>query len=206
MTWDIATARARIGLPPGDISKDPQLTQAMAAAMALAESYTDRGLIEKAETLQYADMHTRRLLLRRYPVSALTSITDNDTGAVLDPLTYTLQKETGVVHGGFASRYLTVAWTGGYPSAMLPADLEFALWATFDAVWYATPGWGATAGQSSGGAGTVKAFTINGVRMEYVTDGASSGGGDAIDAYGVIPLTAVAVLDRYRWHSVIGAG
>jgi hypothetical protein len=205
MTWNLETAKKRLGIPDDDDSKDADINGAMATSTALAETYCDRHIREVTLSADFDNVTRRTILLRAFPVKAIARITRNPGGDMAEdigPAEYVLNKTTGAVTGPFSSRVLTIDYTGGYDVYTMPPELEFALWLLFDAVWFSTPGAGASTG-STDDTGPIKSFTINGVRMDYATDSASSGGG-AGDALGIIPLNAAAVLERYKWHTVMG--
>ncbi len=228
MTWDIDAARARIGLVEGDATQDASLTAAMATALAVAESYCDRRFLLQADEQEFTEPIQATLLVRRWPLVSLTNLKPLDPQPdpppdPLDiPVTWRMDKKRGMVfivgmppwitpigmpapaaspwsargHIGFV-----LAYTGGYDP--LPADLEAALWMTFDSLWASTPGWGVPAGQQ--GSAPIKAFGIDGMRIDYDTQSTARFGTKA-EARGILPATAVGILDFYRAESAALGG
>ena len=101
----------------------------------------------------------------------------------------------------------TLSYTGGFDLDALPGDLEAALWLAFDSTWYMTPGWGAAVGTNSAGP-PIKSFSIDGMSVGYENPlmggkgGKASGGATgAPGAWGLLPATAVAILEFYRADS-----
>lgn len=211
MAPPIELLRERIGLVPGDASRDAQLAAAWGQAIALCETYCDRKL-EKATDTEELWPARGSLLVRRYPIESVTSITDA-SGTVLESSAYQVIDLAGIIvragammGGGGAP--LEVVYVGGYEP--LPKDLEFAVLAAFDAVWAATPGWGAVSGAQSVGA--VQKISIVGVGSLDLADSASSaasaGAGGQIGAqpWGILPISATSILSRYMNHTVIAGG
>lgn len=210
MAIAIDVLRERIGLDPTDASRDAQLTAAWAQALALCETYCDRKF-EKATETEELWPARRSLLVRRYPIVSVTSITDA-SGAVLEASTYQVIDEAGIIlRGGYGipgGAPLTIVYVGGYEP--FPKDLEFAVLAAFDAVWASTPGWGAVGGSQSTGA--VQKISIVGVGSLDFADSASSaasaGAAGQIGAqpWGILPISATSILARYMNHTVIAGG
>jgi hypothetical protein len=188
MTYDLATARARVSIPDTDTSKDPLLTAALEAALALAESYCDRYFRFKATKERAIHFVGGAAQLKRYPLKqVVAAIAD---GVRLEK--YHVESETGrVVGDGFlAAHELVIDYEGGYET--LPADLELALWLVFDAVW---PGFnGAGAASSISGVSSISVPDVGTLR--FSADSAAGGSGAA--EYGLLPLSAVAILNTYR--------
>jgi hypothetical protein len=232
MTWDIDAARARIGLVEGDTTQDTNLTAAMATALAVAESYCDRRFLLDDDTQEFTSPIGPTLLMRRWPLESLTSLAPLDPlpdpapDPVPVPATWRLDKKKGIVFivgaapwapnvqalaavpppwvmaGGSATGFV-LSYRGGYDP--LPADLEAALWMTFDALWATTPGWGVAAGQQ--GSGPIKSFGIDGMRIDYDTQSAAGGGANSkAAARGILPATAIGILDFYRAESAALGG
>ena len=202
MAFDLDTAKKRLGIAAEDTTQDAAITAALATALGLAEKYCDRRFMFAADTESFFQCRGQSVTLRRYPVKAIDSIAyfpDND----LDPPDYYLAAEYGILtfKAWFMGTGLDVTYQGGYEQ--LPPELEAALWFIFDSVWAMTPGMGLEAGDLDGSSGSapVKGFGINGVRLDYDTtageSGATASGGD-VKAHGLIPASAIAVLDLYR--------
>lgn len=230
MTWDVATARVRLGLAEDDSSKDPQILSAMAIALAAAEAYCDRRFLKQQDTDEFVDVARPVLLVRRYPLASLVGLmplgplADPPPEPMAIPAKWRIDQRRGMVYmvgGGPAwpiaevgSAPAPVAWpprggfaltyVGGYEP--LPADLEAALWMAFDAVWWTTPGYGLPGGtQTAGGSGAVRAFTMDGTRIEYDTSVAKNAAGSGRpEAWGILPATAVGILDLYRAETAWG--
>lgn len=225
MTWDLAAARARIGLPEDDTAQDTNLQAAMNVALAVAESYCDRRFMKQEDTQDFTPPIGPTLLVRRWPLDSLTSLqplppfADPEPDPVPVPTQWRMDKKRGMVFIVGAAPYIpvpaaaagpmstaplsypwgsaagfTLTYTGGFDP--LPADLEAALWMTFDQVWASTPGYGLPAGSQSG-SGAVKSFGMDGMRIDYDTQGAT-GAGSKAEARGLMPASAIGILDFYR--------
>jgi len=202
--FDLATAKARLGVT--DAAQDAAITTALNGALALAERYCDRGFFFNAETARFFRPTSSRLVLRRYPVARVLSVLWTGVGELLP---YQLQHEAGIVVLGCGwptgpwpgTPTLEVAYEGGYK--VLPADLELALWMTFDAVWLATPGAGAAAGANVS-PGAVRSFSIDGMSLTYSESGKGNASGHDGGAWGLMPASAIAALDPYRAETVAG--
>jgi len=205
--YDLAAAKLRLGIT--DAAQDEAIEQCLATGLALAERYCDRRFAFKRETVNFPGSHWPVLMVRRYPLARVYSMTvQGGTDYAVDLSQLLVHHEFGMVRGRgagcSAGASIALDYEGGYK--VLPPDLEFALWAIFDALWASTPGWGLPAGSSSDGSGAVRSFAIDGMSISYDTsDEHSSGaaGGDA-SAWGVIPSRAVAVLNLYRAETAVG--
>lgn len=207
MAFTLEFAKKRLGIDEQDTSQDDAIKACLAVALSLAETYCDRGLEFKEDVVEeFERMWQRTLRVYRYPIKEVTSIN------TIDPVLQSsmqansdvwLDKKAGIIKGVWCGYDVEVTYSGGYDP--LPADLEYGLWLVFDAVWYSTPGMGQAAGSSSEDtAGPIRAFTINGVRMEYSTKtNAFGSSGGSIDPYGIIPENAIAVLDKYRAETAL---
>ena len=235
MTWDLSSAKARLGIE--DAAQDPAVTSAMTLAIAVAEGYCDRGLLRQDEAQEFTLPCGPSLLVRRYPLVSLASITPLDpqveppADPIAVPETWRIDKKRGIVYIVGVPPWVSAArldaapptmfyegtragfvlhYTGGYDP--LPADLEAALWQIFDAVWYSTPGWGADPGSQSGAAtgGALKSFNIDGMSLGFETasggEAASKSGGDVGSFGPFLPLGATTLLHPYRAETLIGIG
>lgn len=185
MAWDITTARLKIGLTAGDVSKDTELQAAMNTALALAEAYCDRYFLYQLET-QYFVHVVRNVFLKRYPVDRIQSITKD--GAVTPNTLGEINKESGIV-GASNMKHVTLEYMGGYQ--VLPLDLELALWGVFDNTY-------ATMTSAGGGvSGEIKKLAITGVgSIDYDSSNASS---DTSSAFGgLLPAMSKSILDLYH--------
>lgn len=232
MTWDVETARVRIGLEASDASRDPELQACMDAALAAAESYCDRRFLLMEDTDEFLRDAGPVLLVRRYPLESikelqlLEPLPEPPPAPVPVPDSWRMDKKRGMVYmaGGALPAGLGIypvgsspppswpgarpgfalTYTGGYDP--LPADLEAALWLIFDALWAETPGWGAAGGSQTGG-GAVRSFAIDGMSISYDTStDAGSAGAGANKGWGFIPAKAVGVLSFYRAESAAIGG
>ncbi len=227
MTWDLAAARARIGLPADDTAQDVNLQAALDTALAVAESYCDRRFLKQEDTQEFTSPIGPTLLVRRWPLDSLATIEplpplpDPPPDPVAVPSTWKMDKKRGIVWivgqppwaGGVIPAVgssppavwpastgrvgFVLTYTGGFEK--LPADLEAALWMVFDQVWATTPGYGLPAGTQANAGGAVKSFGIDGMRIDYdtATTSGSVGAGGA-SAWGIVPANAVGILDFYR--------
>lgn len=213
MTYNVDTAKARLGIPDSDTSKDDAITACLAMGMAVAETYCDRGFQLTQEVQEIYGLYQRTLRTYRYPIKVVNSVKTISPGAdpyEVDPSTLTIFKKDGqiIASGGLSGTQVQIDYEGGYDP--LPVDLEWALWGIFDAIWYSTPGFGVAPGDTgTAEPGVIKSFWINGVRLEYSTS--SSSAAAAVNAekeelYGVIPLPSVSVLSRYRAESALSGG
>lgn len=210
MTWDVATARKRIGLADDDTSRDTDLEACMAVALALAEKYCDRRFLSKLETVKFLDVRRADLHLYRWPIEFITSVVSVQADGSPVDVAYVADEELGVLYLGSGagcalavSRDITVVFQGGFDP--LPPDLEWALWSIFDQLWATGPGWGAPA-EVSADTGAVRSFSIDGMSIGYATDTASGGSaaGGSADGLGIIPARAIACLEFYRAETAVG--
>lgn len=206
---DIATLRARAGFASGDTSHDAELQAAADQALMLCETYCDRWFKKQPQTEQIWPS-SGSYMVKRYPIESITSIT-NANGDAIDVSSVRTVGAPGIVLRGGCSiggAGITIVYVGGFDP--LPADLEFAVLAAFDAVWSTTPGWGATAGSA---AEQVQKISVVGVgSIDFGTGGTSSGGspsgGGQVGSHpwGVLSVNVTSILQRYMNHTVIGGG
>jgi len=205
--YDLLTAKLRLGLLPGDVSKDVAIRSALNVALALAERYCDRAFIYASETARFPRNDWPRLLVRRYPIKQVLAVR-GPTGTAMEAPAYEVSRDAGIIYLGsgwagwsaWGGGVIEVDYEGGYQ--VLPADLEEALWQTFQAVWDATPGMGLPPGSGSS-AGAVRSFSIDGMSIGYDNNsGSSSSGSDG--GHGAIPGWAIATLDFYRAETAVG--
>jgi hypothetical protein len=214
----IEQLRVRVGLDPTDTSKDAAITSVALLALSLAERYCDRWFTFKAGQVEVAHPETAgALVLRRYPVEAIVSVTDQN-GTALSPTSLWLDNEFGMVRGVGRTVFrgpLTVTYDGGYRETDMPPDLQLAIATLFDAVWAVTPGAGAGSGGGAvvvQGSGAMKSFSIPGViSVQYdvgatVAGGGSGTGAGSSDPWGIIPGVARSILDMYANHAPVGIG
>ena len=207
-------ANVRASLPPiedirealgiADNAKDDEITALMSSTIALIETYLGRGFI-RADEVEEIDPPESRLdavLLFRYPVESVTSVTRNDVALT----GYRLQKAAGVLRFGEACGRrrrvcceenwpLVVSYTGGYADDALPADLVDCVMRVFYGRWQSTGGTGNLADADSGGA--IRSVAVDGLTV--TRDSPSYAGAAFADA--VIPpelASVAAALDPYR--------
>lgn len=212
MPLDLATLKARLGIPPEDTTKDAAIEATAEQAQALAEGYCDRKFdrLADVETLDPA----ASLLLRRWPLALdpAVIITD-DAGRVVPAQNYRVDAERGMIRGRAVSwapgwflgwSPLTVTYTGGFDP--WPSSLTWAVTNAFDVLWSETPGGGIEPGApSTGGAvkryGVVGAFYVDNEAGGVGEIGANEGAG-----YGALTGPICRALDEWRRESRLGAG
>ena len=156
----------------------------------------------KRDTAAVYDSQTRKLLLDRYPVVSVNSITPKGSGsALLDSSSYHIHDWAGMVIflGTPFFDELDIDYTGGYQT--LPADLELALWIIFDAMWplYSANsggGGGAGAGGVPGAISSISVPDVGTLRFDTGSSGSGTGGGAG--AVGLIASSAINLLEPYR--------
>lgn len=189
--FDIGTAKTRLGIT--GTAQDALLTTALNAALAVAEQYCDRRFLYKRDTVAFYDAKNRALILSRYPIDTINSITSKASGAAVDSSGYHVHHWNGMIyfHGAPFFDEIQIDYTGGYQT--LPADLELALWLILDTLWPSLSGSGAAAA----GGGAIKAIRSNGASVEYDTSG-NAGGGIASASASGMPVGAMSILHFYR--------
>jgi hypothetical protein len=242
MAWTVEKARKRIGLDPTDDSRDEDLNEAMAVALAAAESYCDRKFLLQDDVQEFELPIDYRLLVRRYPLARMTGISPlepttqvsappvPDDYPIPVPTQWRMDQKRGIIfivgqppwiappagvvalgtsphfaafragpRAGFILHY-----SGGYDP--LPADLEAALWMTFDSVWGSTPGYAVPGGGGAVSEAPLKSFQIDGMSLSYDTAAGSSsgGGGGDVSSFGLLPSNAIGILMSYRAETVVG--
>jgi hypothetical protein len=190
MSFDIQTARVRVGLLPGDTTKDVELTAAMDATLGIVERYCDRKFTQASESVEFIHFSGNELLLDRYPINTVSAI-DADGKEITK---YHVKKLDGIISidGTLSAHVVEVDVDAGY--AVLPADLEMALWMVFDALWPSLNGSGAGAAVVTGGISSISVPDVGTIRFATDSKAASTGGGLG----GLVPDSAVSLLDLYR--------
>ena len=212
MAYDVNTGRLRVGLAAADATQDVPIGAAMNAALAFAEHYCDRKFMFARETItKTVDRDLEGVFVDRYPINRVYTLSGGGITSVVSQQ-FASHSTAGVVFLNAqgqpgrrwtfgAERSVTIDYEGGYKS--LPADLEYAIWAMFDAVWPTfDPSVSSGGGGSTVVAGQVKKRTVVGVgSVEYTTsaDGASSGtsAAAAADWSAVMPGAVQAILQLY---------
>jgi hypothetical protein len=193
--FDLATAKTRLGIV-GTL-QDTQLNVAIGAALNIAEKYCDRFFMEQDEVEDVVPHMGHALQLSRYPLTSIANI--NLAHSAGNVGTYHMNKGAGIVYldGGRYSHEVTVSYKGGYD--VLPADLELALWAIFDAVWSRTPGAGAAVGAATTATGSVDSITVPDVgTIKFSAGGSAAGAGAGGGAGGYITDLVASLLEPYR--------
>jgi len=189
MAFNQATAITRLGLTTPTADELAMIDSALLTSIQLAETFCDRGLAFRTDHVEnHLCQHSNTLSSWLYPIASITSVDTNDSSAVPD---YETDETNGVLFfkNSVYKLRLTTTITGGYQlDGGGPPDLELALWAIFNAVWETLQAGGATA------SGDVRKLSITGVgTVDY---GAASTG--EASSSGIIPSTAVLILDAYR--------
>jgi hypothetical protein len=183
--FDQATAVTRLNITdPGMVALAGTTID---TALAVAETYCDRKFMLADEVETFVHPFAHMLSLQRYPIEELTSVSGS-----ISPDARHIDKPGGrvIIDGLTADHVVTVTYKGGY--AVLPADLELALWMVFDNIWPMVSGTGSTVGDR------IASVTVPDVgTIKYDMGGASAGGAEA---GGLLPSSAVGILSFYRRH------
>lgn len=92
--------------------------------------FTRRSFVETHLLRARADAY---VVLRQRPVLAITRVTDDATGAAIDPGDVVVDAEAGIVHLPQRVRQVTVEYDAGYD--VTPPDVQGAVLAIVAAVW-----------------------------------------------------------------------
>jgi hypothetical protein len=201
-----------LGIADDDDSKDDALASTMATTIALIEAYLGRGIaydpaaVHRFESL---DARQQKLLLYRFPVESVTSVTIEGaavTGWRLFKTLGILQWRDfpwfGAIECGHDA-VIEVTYAGGYPDDAWPADLLSAIVQAFQERWAATVGAGVTVGGAVAEAGAIKSLTVDGLAVTYADSTTIAGEVSG----GPIPSelnSVAALLDPYRVRMVLG--
>ena len=205
MAWDLATAKARLNIVGA--TQDAQVQAALDTTLDLIELYLDRKLMYAAESASFYYVGEGSLQLPRYPIEQVVSVNFANNNQAISQ--YKLHKTAGLIlfGGVMLGDQVDVSYAGGYKT--LPTDLEWAMFAAFDAVWQSSPAFGGTAGSGLvQGTGEVKKVSLVGVGSVDFDVGATAVGSTSStgNPWGLLPGTVTAVLDRYRNTAPIGLG
>lgn len=200
MAYDLGTAYARTGLTQNG-TNDTALMGALNAALAMVEQYLDRLILFEVMNVEVLKVRGGSIQVSRFPIERVQSIrlgSDAGSGPMFGVGSLEIHNATGTLlfMAPITARNVTILYAGGY--RILPADLELALWATFDAALAAqADGGGATAG---GTAGPIESVTLQGVGTVRFASGSSSSGsgGSGVDSASLIPAWARSILWPYR--------
>lgn len=177
--------RTHVGLLSSDASKDAQIVISKDTALHVMERYCDRHFIKNAEIERHVHFHGYVMSLSRYPIDP-----NHIEVVTYGTEEYHVDYDRGLIRfdNVISNHAVEIAYVGGYEP--LPPELVFVFWQVFKTV-YDIHGGGSV---SSGNLKSVKAGQIS---ISYDTSGGSSNPqGGAVG--GLIPITAVSVLDRYK--------
>ena len=204
MSFDLKSARVRVGLDAEDTSKDTQLVGAINASLAVAENYCDRYFVwVKDEAASFYYQASKKYSLKRYPIEEVTEIMDSDGNFP----EYKVHHLLGRIELKSYNRAeeLRIVYTAGY--RVFPADLELALWGIFDATFSsidkAMSGEGISDG-SAAGYGDISSISIPDVGTVSFASTASSITTSAVASKNALwgrfgPFFML--LDNYKDHS-----
>ena len=200
MSWDLATAKAWLGITGSD--QDAQVQAAMDAVLTMAERYCNRKFLKAQEIETFCD-NMSSIALSRVPVASINSIVLGESD--LPASGYVVQNSTGIIRCCCDQRCrcwcgcrITVDYVGGFDP--LPADLETALYGSLGVLWGRMT---APAGDASAVTGPMKSVVLfDFARIDYDTSaltGADGGGA-------LYPALAgeLGILDGYRFLWGIG--
>jgi hypothetical protein len=183
--WDLATAKIRLGIVPGDTTQDTAIQTALNTSLELAEKYCDRFFLYAAQRARFYYTRAESYSLTRYPIDQVTSISTSAAHKV--------HHVAGMIEfpGYVFDEELTIEYTGGYK--VLPNDLELALWMLFDKVWSNISGTG-------GGApvGGIRSFRVGDISLGFDTGAAASSASSQGAFGGLIDPIAAGILNLYR--------
>lgn len=211
-TPNLPALRVRVGLAADDTSKDTEITLSWNQAFAVCETYCDRWFDFKDDEVERFVLSSRySLLLKRYPLKEITYIQFDD-GVPWETDTYTIAEDRAgiVLRGpagtgvgwGYGNKPVTVKYAGGYQT--LPVDLELAMMYAFDETWKAS---GASSGTVAVDAPVTKISVVGVGSVDFGETKTSSGGtrfASDVAPWGLLPVEATAILQRYMNHTVMG--
>ena len=181
--FDLATAKTRLNIT--GTAQDVQLQVALDAALAIAEGYCDRYFMHApAQVETFTHVFGKSVSLKRYPLDAEPVITGDNTN-----YKYHSEWSDGVVHfdGYYHDHKMTATYSGGY--VILPADLEYALWAVFDGVWSNMNNAGSV---SAGGVDKISLVGVGSISYDTGSGASSGSAGNPVSGY------VEAILSNYK--------
>lgn len=208
MTWDLAQAKADLGIDPSDTSKDASIQRQMDAVLAAAESYCGRKFLFVREIEYFPAPHSELLSLPRYPLVTIYDASYSSSYGTGGLTVQIMQPQTGIITAtgfpfvepwwGWSSWYhnVSVDYEGGYPPDALPPDLEMALWEMFHQRWGSSEGSMAALGQAVGASG-IRTVSIPGVISTTYAGNTGTSGGGGVSISGIVQSQA-GVLDYYK--------
>lgn len=204
-TWAPALLE-EIGVALDDPDYAEKLTAAeksLAFVLAVTERYLDRKLEYKVDEVQsFGPAPRQRLMVRRYPIEAISEVMIGTTALMLDQYAAGFDEEAGVIYlTGWAGWPARVTYAGGYHDDAWPPELLMVVMELAASVFpgISTAGVPVLASIEP----PVKRVSVPDVgTVEY----ADNGGGGSMDVlgFGVIPRAYSAVLDRFRAASIVG--
>ena len=204
MSFNIESARVRVGLDASDTSKDAQISGALNSSLAVAENFCDRKFMFKAlERAKFYYQTSKLYSLKRYPINAVFQVIDSD-GRFPEYKVHHLLGRVELKNYN-TSEEVEFDYSAGYE--ILPADLELALWGIFDATYAsidkAMSGEGINSGNAAG-YGDISSINIPDVGTVSFASTASSITTSAVASKNALwgrfgPFFML--LDNYRDHS-----
>ena len=186
--------KALLGIDSSDTSQDEAIAAMLAACLAMIENYCGRVFEEGDYTEEFAPIDARNpfLMLRAWPIQSVESVTRD--GVALTGWRFYAQ--SGMLlqyqhlycwcHSWYWTQRVAdviVEYVGGYPPDQWPADLVDILTRLFMARWNATGGTGNPADETtSQGAGAIKGFNVDAVRIDYDVGDKNAAAGDQVAA------------------------
>ena len=201
MAFDLAAAKTRLNIT--GTTQDAVVQAALDASVSVCENYCKRKFMQASETNTFHWVDGVTLQFERFPINNVLAMRDTGKGTAASSLTnskyYEVYNSAGQIrfNGHNFSKSLEVDTDAGY--AVLPDDLELALWMVFDNVYnsMSNPGGGAA---SSGGIKSVSLVGVGTVNYDTNSSASAAAAASKPGAGGFIPLGALNLLDNYVLH------
>lgn len=195
---DLDTVKTYLGITGTD--DDAYLQQQIDAASAMVESYCGREFDRVTDQEQVIEEPTQHVMLTRFPLHSITTITDVD-GNEFNSDAFYFDARSGWLRWAYdglkwqATDKITVTYDGGYDD--IPKDLETVLLDMVATRYYQR-------GQDM--SRPVRSETTDGIgSFTYAVDSSFFGGGAGSGGFGNWPIHQYAgVLDLYRIETVLG--
>lgn len=175
MSWDLATAKAFLGIT--DPAQDTQIQLVLDYTLDLIELALARKLLQASFTETFRWQPSHRIILRNFPVDSITTINGSAPAS-----TVILEQDTGIVYEltFFGHEEIEIEYIGGY--ATLPPALERVMWEIFMSEWGKTDATtGGPSTDATGTTGELRSVTVfDGFKLDYDTD--VSGSGESVSA------------------------
>lgn len=187
MALDLATAYTKCNLEQTP-ENDVKVTDALNISIAVVENFLDRKFTFDSQAESFYYNRYEDYPLDRYPVENISEILAD--GNALN-IKHKIHRETGILkldHHVF-NRELKIVYTGGY--RVLPADLEAAVWSTFQRY----IGWETNGGGESQPIDSVTIQDVGTVRFSSPESAISAS--NNLQS-GALPESAVYLLTPYR--------